>query len=146
MPKLRRRSREPASTLRRRLVRRFRAARIESHAPQTANRRGLGRLAHDLVVAGYRCRAVQEPKSDDQRRHPYIANRLRRSIDAVDIAFVEDDERERIWAVVPIDLFEKLLREKLAWEGGLIPLPSEGDDEEEAPGEIDGVRLRILSG
>lgn len=39
--------------------------------------------------------------------------------------------------------FEKLLREKLAWEGELIPLPSEGDDEEAARGEIDGVRLRI---
>lgn len=132
MAKLRNRSREPETSLRRRLVRRFRANRIDASAPPR-NKRGIAGAGFDLKAAGFRVRAL----ASANRNLPDV---MLEKLEPVDLAIVERERGEQ-FVVCRLELFEGVLRRALAGEGELIPEEPEDDD---APAPLaDGLKLRV---
>lgn len=122
MPQLRNRSKEPQSSLRRRLVRRFRAARIDASAPQR-NKRGIAGAGFDLKVAGLRVRAL----ASASRNLPDV---MIEKLAPVDLAVVERQRGEQ-FVVCRLEVFEDVLRRAEAGDGSLIPEEPDDDDQEE---------------
>lgn len=137
MARLRNRSREPETSLRRRLVRRFRANRLDASAPPR-NKRGIGAAGFDLRVAGHRVCVFPRSKRN-------LSDVLIERLTPVELAIVERERGEQ-FAICRLEIFEAVLRRAEAADGALIPEEPEGpegpEDEGAAP-IADGLKLRV---